>query len=47
MERAKRERAEAETSDKVEADMKEKAERTRKAREANAKAEVSRLQGEY
>ena len=44
--RAKRERAEAGTSDKVEAEMKEKAERMRKARETKAKAEASRLQGE-
>ena len=43
---AKIERAEADTSAKVEAEMKEKTESTRKAREEKAKAEASRLQVE-
>ena len=44
---AKIERAEAETSARVEAEMKEKAESMRKARGEKAKAEASRLQGEF
>ena len=44
--RANRDMAETDTIAKVEAEMKEKAEKTRKAREAKAKAEASRLQGE-
>ena len=42
---ANRERAGAETSAKVEAEMKEKVDSTRKSREAKAKAEAIILQG--